>query len=259
MLNEKAAIHGRWNGKEIGLLILAFVVIIALWEGIVRVFNVSHTVFPTASDVGRYLFTNLIDGTFISHFKITFVETIGGFLIGSISGILLGVLVAEIRWINKLIYPYILATQAIPKVALAPLFLIWFGFGISSKIALAVTMVFFPVLINTVTGLDNVNKSQIKLMQAYSATPWQILRRVKLPSSLPYIFAGLEIAIVLSIVAAVVSEFVGANAGLGYLIIIYNNQLNLAGQFSVLILLGVVGMLLSFAIQALSRKTVFWQ
>ncbi|MFD1039428.1 ABC transporter permease [Virgibacillus byunsanensis] len=259
MPSDEGRISVRWNARDIGLLLLTFVVIVALWEGIVRAFNISDNIFPTASDVGLYLFSNIVDGTFLSHFKVTFIETIGGFVIGSLGAIVLGVLVSEIRWINNLIYPYILATQAVPKVALAPLFLIWFGFGISSKIALAVTMVFFPVLVNTVTGLQNANESQIKLLQAYSASRWQILRRVKLPGSLPYIFAGLEIAIVLSIVAAVVSEFVGANAGLGYLIIIYNNQLNMAGQFSVLILLGVVGMALSALIQGISRKIVFWQ
>ncbi|KHF37970.1 hypothetical protein LQ50_24185 [Halalkalibacter okhensis] len=239
--------------------ILIFIAIITLWEGIVVLFGVSERIFPAPSSVWTILLANLTNGTFLNHFYITFIQSLIGFIIGSLAGVILAVFVSEFSLIRKLIYPYILGLQAVPIVALAPLFIIWFGFGMSSKIALTVTIVFFPVLINTVTGLENTNQSQVKLLKVYSASAWQIFRRVKLPNALPYIFAGLEIAIVLSVVGAVISEFVGSEAGLGYLIIIYNNQLNMAAQFAVLIVLGVLGILLSFMIKWLSKKMIFWQ
>jgi NitT/TauT family transport system permease protein len=247
------------NITELSLKILIFVSIIILWEGIVRGLNISQTVFPTVSDVWGILLSSLFDGILLKHFWVTLIESLSGFIIGSFSGIILAVLVVEISWVKKLIYPYIFAIQNIPIVALAPLFLIWFGFGTSSKIALVVAIVFFPVLVNTVNGLENADKSQVKLLRAYAAPPWQIFRRIKIPNSLPYVFAGIEIAIVLSVVAAVISEFVGSNAGLGYLIVMYNNQLNMAAQFAVLIVLGILGITLSFAVQKLTRKFVFWQ
>ncbi|WP_407270074.1 ABC transporter permease [Radiobacillus sp. PE A8.2] len=247
-----------FNYKKLVINMVIFLVFVGIWQSYVTISNVSDTIFPSASSVGQFLYANIVDGTFLNHFWITFVEAILGFLIGSAGGILLAVFVAEIYWVKRLIHPYILASQAVPVIALAPLFIIWFGFGIPSKVALAVTIVFFPVLINTITGLENADKAQIKLLKAYSASGWQIFFRVKLPNALPYIFAGLEIAIVLSVIAAVVSEFMGAEGGLGYLIVIYNNQLNMAAQFSVFVLLAVIGIVFSYLIQLLTKKVVFW-
>jgi NitT/TauT family transport system permease protein len=259
MPNKKPWKRLKQGGKNISIKLAIFVVIVGLWEFIVTAFHISDKVFPSASSVGSILLANVGDGTFLKHFRVTFVETLAGFSIGSIGGFVIGVLVAELYWVRKLLYPYILALQSIPVITLAPLFLIWFGFGISSKIALAVTIVFFPVLVNTVTGISYADRSRMNLLRAYSASPWQIFRRVKLPGALPYIFAGLEIAIVLSVIAAAISEFVGANAGLGYLIIVYNNQLDVSAQFSVLILFGIVGTCLKFMIQKIAEKVIFWQ
>jgi NitT/TauT family transport system permease protein len=259
MPNKKIWKQFKLGGKDFGIKLAIFIAIVGLWELTVTAFHISDKVFPSASSVGSDLLANVRDGTFLKHFRVTFVEMLAGFSIGSIGGFAIGVLVAELFWVRKLLYPYILAIQSIPFITLAPLFLIWFGFGISSKIALTVTIVFFPVLVNTVTGISNTDRSRINLLRAYSASPWQIFRRVKLPGALPYIFAGLEIAIVLSVIAAVISEFVGANAGLGHLIIVYNNQLNVPAQFSVFILFGVVGTCLKFMVQTIAEKVIFWQ
>ncbi|MFD1039431.1 ABC transporter permease [Virgibacillus byunsanensis] len=257
MINRKT--KRWWNVKEWAPHILTFVVIIALWEGVVRGLNVSNAIFPTATDTFASLINFFKSTESLIHIWATLSETLLGFLIGGATGAILGILIAEIPSIKKLVFPFVLAFNSIPKMAMAPLFLVWFGYGISSKVAIVVVTSFFPVLINMMVGLNNIDKSQIKLLQAYSASSWQIFRRVKLPGSLPYLFAGLEIAIVFSVIGAIVSELVGANKGLGYLMLFYNSQFKVAEMFSVLVVMSIMGYLLVLCIQIIAGKVVFWQ
>lgn len=252
-------VRRRWNVKKWGPLLLTLVVIIAIWEGIVRGFNVSSAIFPTATDTIVGVFRFFQSPESLNHIWVTFSETILGFFIGCLIGAVLGVLISEFSLLKRIVFPYVLAFNSIPKMAMAPLFLVWFGYGLSSKVAMVVVTSFFPVLINMVVGLSNIDRSQIKLLQAYSATPWQIFRRVKLPGSLPYLFAGLEIAIVFSIIGAIVAELVGANKGLGFLMVFYNSQFKVAEMFSVLVVMSLMGYLLLLCVQIISRKVVFWQ
>src|SRR5690606_34953635 len=136
--------------------------------------------------------------------------------------------------LERTLYPYVVAFQTIPKVAIAPIIVIWFGYGISSKIVITATIAFFPALANTIAGLRATPPEQLELLVAYTATRWQVFWKVKVPQALPYIFVGLDVAIVLSIIGAIVGEFVGARAGLGYLIMQANFSMDMARTFAIL-------------------------
>jgi NitT/TauT family transport system permease protein len=150
------------------------------------------------------------------------------------------------------------AFQALPKIAIAPLLILWLGFGIWSKVAMAAMIAFFPVMVNVITGLRAVNRDVLELMKSLSATDWQVFRLVRLPNALPYLFAGLDVAIVFSLLAAIVAEFVGSQAGMGNLILQMNFQLDVAGVFAVLIILSALGVALHLIVVHLQRRLLFW-
>ncbi|KHF37973.1 hypothetical protein LQ50_24200 [Halalkalibacter okhensis] len=245
--------------KDILLTLLTFIVILIVWEGSVRYFDVSSAIFPSAIDTFTSFVRFFFETENLRHLWITFNQTIAGFLLGSIAGAILGILISEVPWVRKQIFPYIIALNSVPKIAIAPLFVVWFGFGASSKIAIIMVTTFFPVLINMVVGLSSASEAQIRLLRSYSANSWQIFRRVKLPSSLPYLFSGLEIAIMLSVIGAIISEFVGSSQGLGYLMLFYKAQFRIPEMFAVLAVISIMGYLLMLSIQICTKKVVFWQ
>jgi len=146
----------------------------------------------------------------------------------------------------------------LPKIAIAPLVIVWFGFGISSKVIIAATVAFFPVLVNVIVGLKTIDPAKLDLMRSLRASRWQTFRLVTFPNALPFVFAGLDIAIVFSVLGAIVGEFVGAQQGLGNLILQFNVALDIAGVFAVLILLSVMGVALHLIMQAVQKHIIFW-
>jgi len=247
----------KWRDYAERLLVL--VVILGGWEGACRGFDVPKIVLPPPSLVAKRLWQELIDPTFYPHLGTTLAELLLGFGIGLVCGLALGVAVALVPVVHRLIYPYIVAFQTLPKVAIAPLFVIWFGYGMTSKVVTTALVAFFPMLVNVITGFQSVDTDQVDMMRAFHATDWQIFRKLRLPSALPLIFAGTEIAVVFSVIGAVVGEFVGAQKGLGYLITVWNFKLDIAGVFAILLVLGAVGMIFHAVIVWLSNRVVFWQ
>ena len=185
-------------------------------------------------------------------------EVLMGFLLGSICGLLLGFGIALSPLAERIFYPYIIAFQTVPKVAVAPIIVIWFGYGVSSKVIITATIAFFPLLANTIMGLRAAPQDQIDMLVTCTASRWQVFRLVRLPQALPYVFVGLDVAIVLSVIGAIVGEFVGAKAGLGYLILQKNFSFDMPGTFVVLIILSVLGVGLHWIISYLQRRIVFW-
>src|SRR5207249_11818717 len=167
--------------------------------------------------------------------------------------IILGALIAQFRVVERTFYPYLVALQTLPKIAIAPLIIVWFGFGISSKVIIAATVAFFPVLVNVIVGLKTVDAPKLDLMRSLSATRWQTFRFVTFPNALPFVFAGLDIAVVFSVLGAIVGEFVGSQRGLGNLILQFNTALDIAGMFAVLLLLAALGVALPLIMQAIQR------
>jgi len=155
--------------------------------------------------------------------------------------------------------PYIVAFQTIPSVALAPLFLQWFGYGTLSKVVMAALIAFFPILVNVIAGLQACGRDELQMAKAFGATPMQLLLKVRVPNALPFVFAGLELGIVFALVGAIVAEFVGAKAGLGNRILQYNEQFNIAGMFAVLLVLATLGMVMHRLVGWLKSRVLFWR
>jgi NitT/TauT family transport system permease protein len=247
-----------------GTLLLRLAQILAgllVWQGIVVWLRIDPRIVPGPWDVIRTLVALIMVGQMQQAALVTLQETIYGFFIGSVLGIGLAVLLSELGPLRRLVQPYVVALQSVPKVAVAPLFLIWFGFGIESKIALVISIMFFPVLVNTLVGLDSVSDDQLELMRAYRATRWQTLRRVKVYVALPYVFASFEVCLVLSLTAAVIAEMLGSGTtmGLGSLINIYSARMSSAGVFAVLVVLSILGVLLHAAVVLAARTCLAWQ
>jgi NitT/TauT family transport system permease protein len=237
---------------------LVFVAFIAGWEACVRGFGIPRIVFPAPSAVAVALWKGVMGGEFLWHFGVTFFETACGFVIGAIVGLVLGGVIGQFRVAERVLYPYVVAFQTVPKVAIAPIIVIWFGFGVSSKIVITATIAFFPVLANTIVGLRAAPRDQIELLVAYTASRWQIFRMVRWQQALPYIFVGLDVSIVLSVIGAIVGEFVGSQAGLGYLILQKDFNFDMPGVFAILILLSLLGIGLHILVNRIQRRVVFW-
>jgi NitT/TauT family transport system permease protein len=246
------------RGRPLVLTVVFFLASMALWETAVRVLEVPPFVLPAPSAVAVALWRGLVSGLYVKHLWYTLLETVLGFLLGSILGFGLGTGVAMSRWVEYFLYPYIVMFQSLPKIALAPLIVIWFGLGLTSKVVNAGLVAFFPLLVNTMVGLKSADEDRVSLMRSLAASERQIFWMLRLPNALPFVMAGLDIAMIFALIGAIVGEFVGATAGLGMLIQSMNFTMDVSGQFSVLLILSFVGLALSRAIQLVRRRVLFW-
>jgi NitT/TauT family transport system permease protein len=240
------------------LIPLVFVVFVAAWEGIVRAWRIPDYLLPAPSAIGRALAAGLTNRVYVDHAWITVTEALAGFFIAAATGIVLGTVIAQFRLVERTLYPYVVALQTLPKIAVAPLLVVWLGFGVSSKVVIAALVAFFPVLVNVIVGLKTVDASKLDLMRSFSASRWQTFRYVTFPNALPFVFAGLDVAVVFSVLGAIVGEFVGSQRGLGNLILQFNTALDIAGMFAVLLLLAALGVALHLVMQAIQRRLIFW-
>ena len=243
---------------EFGLTILMGVFFLAGWQWAVWFFAIPPIVIPGPVAVLLALRDGTVSGELPAQFLVTFGEVLMGFVAGAVLGLAWGVLVGLFPLMERIVYPYVVAFQTVPKVAIAPIIVIWFGYGMTSKVIITATIAFFPVLANTIVGLRSAPRDQVELMIALTASRWQIFRLVRFPQALPYIFVGLDVAIVLAVIGAIVGEFVGAQAGLGYLILQRNFNLDMAGVFAILLILSVLGIGLHALVTRLQRRIVFW-
>jgi NitT/TauT family transport system permease protein len=232
---------------------LLLVVLLALWETASRFFGMSALVLPAPSVVAHSLWSGLASGYLWPHLRTTGQELVIGLAIGCIVGFGVGVVMAESRALRGLLMPYVVVSQVVPKLALMPLFIVWFGFGMTSTIVITALICFFPLMENTLTALRQVQPERIELFRMLGATRMQTLWRLKLPSGLPGILAGLRVAVVLALIGAVVGEFIGTNQGLGALIIASQGMMDTPLMFAVLVLIALLGMLVYQATLALER------
>ncbi|KAB2977621.1 ABC transporter permease [Streptomyces sp. SS1-1] len=235
-----------------------FVTVVLLWEFLVPALGIDEYILPVPSQIVDALGTQLSDSLFWTHMKVTLLESLYGFILGVGTALLLGTAISQVRLIEKTLMPYIVAFQTVPKVALAPLFVVWFGFGMTSKVVMAAVISFFPMLVNVVEGLRSADNDKVQMMTVFGASKFDIFRRVRLPSALPFIFAGLDIGIVFAILGAVVGEFIGAKEGLGYLLLQTNYNFDIAGMFAVLVVLSVLGLIAHFIIRTAQKRFAFW-
>lgn len=237
---------------------LSFAFLIVIWEAIVWGFSIQPYIVPAPSSVFSVLARGIASGAFNEAILTTFTEVIVGFVFGSLLGIGVGTALVSFPPLFRIVYPYIVAIQTIPKVAIAPLFIVWFGFGIESKIIIVLLSCTFPVLVNTIAGLRSTEADRIALVMSLCGSRWQLLRYVQFPSALPYIFAGLNTGVVLAVIGAIVGEFVGSRQGIGVTILQANFSLDLATVFAMLIILSIGGVLLSAVVRFLENRIVFW-
>jgi NitT/TauT family transport system permease protein len=246
------------SARNFALTALLFCTSLIVWELAVRVFEVPTFIFPAPTKVAMALWRGFESGLYQKHLMHTLLETLLGFLLGSALGFFLGTAVALSRYVEYFFYPYIVMFQSLPKVALAPLIVVWFGLGLRSQVVNAALVAFFPLLVNTMVGLKSADEDRMNLMRSLAASERQIFWMLRLPNALPFVMAGLDMAMIFALIGAIVAEFVGAQAGLGMLIQSMNFNMDVSGQFSVLLILSVVGLLLNRCVLIIRRRVLFW-
>lgn len=239
--------------------LLTFLGLLAIWEAVTLAGFVPAYLVPRPSLVAEALWTVYSTGTILPHLIATASEMLAGFVIGSAAALVVAALVSEYRTLERCVYPLIVALQSMPKVALAPLLIVWFGFGLASKIVLVALICFFPIFVNALTGFQAARPELVDLYRAFSAPRWRIFRDVKLPSAAGSIFAGLQVGLVLALLGAVVGEFVAAQEGLGSLIQASSLNFDVPVMFACIITLALIGTLASSAVRWAQRKIVFWE
>jgi len=240
------------------LRLMLIAAVLLVWEALARIFQVPAFILPLPSNVFLALYRGMVSTMYFEHIRVTLTETLIGFAVGSALAFVLGTAVALSRRTEYFLYPFIVMFQAMPKVALAPIIIVWFGLGLTSKVVTAALVAFFPLLVNTVVGLRSADEDRVNLMRSLAASRGQIFWMLQLPNAMPYIFAGLEIAMIFALLGAIVAELVGAQSGLGMLIQSMNFSMDVAGQFSVLLLLSIIGLLLNGAVTVIRRRVLFW-
>lgn len=253
----------RGDARTSWITLAGLVVLIGAWWLSVRLLHVPSYILPEPMAVVRALWSGLAvspaspTGYYLPLWS-TFCNAAIGFAIGTGLGLVLGSLMAESRTIERLLMPYAFALQSLPKVAIAPLIVIWLGFGDGSKIAIAALLSFFPILINSFTGLRAVEPERVDLMRSLSASRLETYRIVKLPNAAPYIFAGLDMAVVYALLGTIVAEFLGAQRGMGVVITQAQAVTDVAGVFAALVILGAMGILLHAVVRRLEKRVVHW-
>lgn len=248
-------------GSYLPIILAPFVLVLGLlaWEGLVRWQGYPAFILPSPLVVWQKFLTLLMDGTLTRHATVTLIEIAIGLTVGVVTACLLGYLLGKNRFVEQLVAPYIVASQSVPVVAIAPLLVIWFGSGITSKILVCALITFFPMLINTIVGIRNVDQDLYDLMRSLRANRWQLFKLLELPAALPVLLSGLKLSVILAVVGAVVGEFVGADVGLGFLINLARGVLDTPMMFVAIFCLVVIAQFLYLTVALVERRYLHWQ
>ncbi|TFF27163.1 ABC transporter permease [Jiella endophytica] len=243
------------NDRWLPAIILLVATVVA-WEAAVRIFDISAFIVPAPTAIARSLidqWPSLMQATLVTAGEILF-----GFIVSVAVGIAIALVIVRFDWLGRALYPLVVLFQNVPKVALAPIFILWFGYGLAPKIGLILVIAFFPVTLSMLAGMQSVDRSLLSLMNSVGASQSQILFRIRVPHSLPQLMAGTKIAATLSVIGAIVGEFAGAQDGLGYVIQFASTQLDTAQVFAALLLVSVLGIVFYYAAEILERVVVPW-
>lgn len=235
------------------LLLLALV---AAWQTLVTILHVQPYIVPRPSEIAQTFWEQR--STLLSNGLHTLKEVLIGFGVAFALGTTLATLIAEFDHLRRAVYPLVVASQTIPIVAVAPIILIWFGFGLLSKVVVAAFISFFPIVVNTVTGLTSLEDDLVRLMRSFPASRWKVFWKARVPAALPYLFAGMKISIVLAVIGAVVGEFVGSDTGLGHFIVQENAQLQTTVVFAAIVALSILGVSLFLLVSLVERVSIPW-
>jgi NitT/TauT family transport system permease protein len=240
----------------IGPPLISLIGFLVLWQGATFVWAIPSWLLPSPSTilVAAWNWRQIL----LSDVAITLSETLLGFASALLIAVPLAALLVSSRFVWRALYPLLSGVQSIPKNALAPLLILWFGTGQTSKVIIAFLIAFFPIVINALTGMSQIDQDALDMVKSLRANTWQIFWYFRLPNALPYIFAASKVAITLALVGAVIGEFVGADSGLGYLILISSSQLQTDLAFVAIVLLALLGMVLFSLVGAIERQTIPW-
>ena len=251
---------GTWNSRlsiwgQRGLLLAAILLAWQIASGTV----ISEIWISKPSLIFAQLYAWINSGEIFFHAWITIQETVLGFIIGAVSGCVVGLVLGQAERVATILEPFIMAVYSLPKVALAPLFIVWFGIGIQMKIALAALIVFFLVFFNTFSGVRNVDRELIDTLRLMGASKFQLIQKVMLPSALTWIFTGLKISVPYALIGAIVGEVIASNRGLGFLVQSSANQYAIAGVFAALFVIMIVSMIMNVGINTLEHRYTHWK
>lgn len=233
--------------------------LVALWQLLAVAVVADPTLLPTPVQMAANLWSWVAGGGFLPHLLATLAGTLGGLAIGAALGFAAGVLVGEVKALDRSVYPMVLALQAMPVVAIAPLVIVWFGIGLASKVALVAIGTFFVMFVHTVSGMHAAAAELIDMCRAFGGTRWRIVFAVKIRLALNYVFSGLEVCAALSFILCVVGEFIAADNGLGYYIKASSSNIDAAGMFAAVAVLAALASLLALLVRVAHRRIVFWQ
>jgi NitT/TauT family transport system permease protein len=239
--------------------LISLAVLIAVWHWAIAAFAIPDYLLPPPGAVFQALYDGFADGSLWPHIWSTLTETLAGYVIGCGLAVVMGALLAESRTFERFLYPLLLGLQAMPKVALGPIILVWFGFGMSSKVVLVALVCFFPLFVNTINGIKRTDTELLDACRAFSATRGYLLLHVKLPAAAGDIFSGLQIGVSMALIGAVVGEFLSAQQGLGYMIASASVSMSLSTMFAGVLLLAVIGLAGSMLMRVVHRRVVFWE
>jgi len=242
--------------KEYLLSLLFILLLFFVWEFIIYMYNVPSYILPSPTEVIKTILDNVL--YLLQNTGTTLFEIFVGFFLGMTFALAAAICFIYSSFFKKLFYPILIIFNVTPKLALIPLLILWLGNGLLPKIVITALISFFPVLINTYTGLNSLSKNTINLMKSINATKTQLLLKARIPTAIPYFFTGLRISITLSIVGAIMGEFIGANSGLGYVILISDISFETNLMFAALFIIGLMGIILFFLIRFIEKKVVFW-
>ncbi len=240
-------------------MIFSLITIVALWKAIAWLGHYPSFILPQPEEVARRFWVVLTNGSLLFHARVTLIEIAAGLGLGLSSAFVLGYFLAKIPFLESYLTPLVVISQSMPVVALAPLLVIWFGFGLASKIAVCALTVFFPVLVGTIVSIRSVEKDLYDLMRILSANRWQVFWLLELPASLPYLMGSLKVGVTLSVIGAVVGEFVAADRGLGFLVNLARGLFDTPLLFVALSSLGIIAVVLYFAVTVLEKKFIKWR
>jgi len=244
------------SGRALAWPLAVSLAVLGVWEAAVAVLRVKAVLLPRPSVIAGVLWRQ--GPLILEHMWPTFYQIVLGFLLALAGGVLVAVLITYSEIVRKGFYPLIVVSQIVPKVAVAPLFVVWFGLGDLSRLLLAFLIAFFPIVINTASGLTSVEDDFVRMARACLGSRWQIFTKIRLPHALPLIFGGMKISITLAVIGVVVAEFVAAQRGIGYLIVMANGLLDTPLMMAAIAALSAMGLVLYGAVAGLERLVVYW-
>lgn len=237
-----------------GLLIVLFIA----WELTVKALHTSPLILPPPSRIFESLGGIIVQTSTWQNIQVTVTEIVLGFLFGTLAGVVVGVTLGKLPLLEASVRPLIIAMEVVPKVALIPLFVIWFGFGMTTKVVIAALLAFFPVMLNVLLGVRSVDRGHRDVMQSINASKWQTFTHLEVKSMMPHVFVGMETAIVLSVIGTIVGEYLGGNEGLGHMVVKTLNELNAPALFAVILVLASVGLIMYFIVTSFKRFVIPW-